>query len=348
MSNQILVTGSSGLVGSEVVRFFGLLDWSVTGIDNNMRRDFFGPSADTTWNLMELKKKVVQFKHYDIDIRDRDKIWQLFRKHYFNLIIHCAAQPSHDLAATRPFDDFDVNAVGTLNLLENFRHWCPEAVFLNISSNKVYGDAPNQLRLKELETRWDFADEKYENGINENFSIDQCVHSLFGVSKVAGDLMTQEYGRYFGLKTATFRGGCLTGSHHSGVELHGFLNYLVRTALKGNQYTIFGYKGKQVRDQLHSSDFVSALYEFYKNPKSGEVYNIGGGKENSVSIIEAISKIEAVIKKKIEWTYTYKNRQGDHICYYTDLTKFRRDYPNWQITHSLDNMINEIVDGVQI
>lgn len=343
----ILVTGSSGLIGSEVVRFFGMMGWQVIGVNNNLRKDFFGSKADTIWNLTKLKKEIPNFTHYNCDIRDRQNIKQLFKNNNFDLIIHCAAQPSHDLAAERPFDDFGVNAVGTLILLENFRSWCPEAVFINLSSNKVYGDAPNRIQMRELETRWEFAGKQYKNGINEKFSIDQSTHSLFGVSKLAGDLMTQEYGRYFGLKTGTFRGGCLTGSHHSGVELHGFLNYLVRTALKNNQYTIFGYKGKQVRDQLHSSDLVNALYEFYKNPKFGEVYNIGGGKENSISILEAISKIEAVIKKKIKWIYTDQNRKGDHICYYTDLAKFRKDYPNWQVAYSIDDMINEIIEGIQ-
>lgn len=340
---KVLITGSSGLIGSEAVLFFDRLGWEVFGIDNNMRMDFFGPEGDTRWNLFYLKENTKTFKHYDVDIRNRTKIFHIFKDIKFDLIIHCAAQPSHDLAAKRPFDDFEINALATLNLLEAFRQNCPEAVFIHMSTNKVYGDGPNRIPLIELGTRWDYKDEKYKDGIDENFPIDQSKHSLFGASKLASDIMAQEYGRYFGLKIGVFRGGCLTGPRHSGVELHGFLNYLIKTAIKDEEYTIFGYKGKQVRDQIHSRDVVSLFLEFYKNPKCGEVYNLGGGRKNSISIIESIAKIEKKLKKKIKTKYIDKNRKGDHICYISNLNKIRSHFPNWSITYSVDDIIDEII-----
>jgi CDP-paratose 2-epimerase len=260
-----------------------------------------------------------------------------------DLIIHCAAQPSHDLAARIPFVDFDTNAVGTLNLLESTRRWVPEAVFIFMSTNKVYGDSPNKIRLKELDTRWDYDDPNYNDGISAHFSIDQSLHSLFGASKVAADILVQEYGRYFNMKTVSFRGGCLTGSYHSGAELHGFLSYFFKTALTGRTYTIWGYKGKQVRDQIHSVDVINAFDAFYRNPRCGAVYNLGGGKANSVSILEAIDRVEQLLGKKLNYEYSDKNRKGDHICYYSDLSQLKADYPLWSITRGLDDIYEEFV-----
>jgi CDP-paratose 2-epimerase len=341
---HVLVTGSSGLIGSEAVQFFDNLGFVVQGVDNNMRADFFGPKGDTTWNRTRLEQTCKNFTHNDLDIRDREGVDRLFNENAFDLIIHSAAQPSHDLAAQRPFDDFDVNAVGTLNLLEACRRHTPEAVFIHVSTNKVYGDGPNRISLKELETRWDYDDPKYRDGIPEDFPVDHNLHSLFGASKLAGDVMAQEYGRYFGLKTGIFRGGCLTGPHHAGVELHGFLNYLVMVALKEGSYTIFGYKGKQVRDQIHSHDVISAFWHFAQNPKPGEVYNLGGGKENAASLIECIQMIEDRTGKKPLLTYSEENRIGDHICYYSDLKKLRSHYPEWELTYSLDDIVDEMID----
>jgi CDP-paratose 2-epimerase len=339
---HVLVTGSSGLVGSEAVMFFDRMKFHVTGVDNNLRADFFGPKGDTSANRDRLRAACPKFTHHSLDIRDRQGIDALFRGGRFDLIIHAAAQPSHDLAALRPLDDFDVNAVGTLNLLEAARQRCPNAVFIYLSTNKVYGDGPNRIALKELETRWDYADARYEQGIAEDFPVDQCLHSLFGVSKLAGDVMAQEYGRYFGLKTGIFRGGCLTGPQHAGVELHGFLNYLVMTALREGPYTIFGYKGKQVRDQIHSHDVISAFWEFAQNPRPGAVYNLGGGKQNAASLLECVELIHQVSGKRPELSYSDTNRVGDHICYYSDLRKFQKDYPAWKLTYSLPQIIEEI------
>jgi CDP-paratose 2-epimerase len=341
---HVLVTGSSGLIGSEAVQFFDNLGFVVQGVDNNMRADFFGPKGDTTWNRTRLEQTCKNFTHNDLDVRDREGVDRLFNENAFDLIIHSAAQPSHDLAAQRPFDDFDVNAVGTLNLLEACRRHTPEAVFIHVSTNKVYGDGPNRISLKELETRWDYDDPKYRDGIPEDFPVDHNLHSLFGASKLAGDVMAQEYGRYFGLKTGIFRGGCLTGPHHAGVELHGFLNYLVMVALKEGSYTIFGYKGKQVRDQIHSHDVISAFWHFAQNPKPGEVYNLGGGKENAASLIECIQMIEDRTGKKPLLTYSEENRIGDHICYYSDLKKLRSHYPEWELTYTLDDIVDEMID----
>ncbi len=343
--NNLLVTGSSGLIGSEAVEYFDNLGWKVYGIDNNMRADFFGVDGDTTWNLNRLKSTCKNFCHYSIDIRDRHSILKFFHEVPLNFIIHAAAQPSHDLAANRPFDDFDVNAAGTLNLLEAMRRSCPEAVFCFLSTNKVYGDAPNELPLVELETRWDYARDEDYNGIDERCRIDRCKHSIFGASKVAADVMVQEYGLYFDLKTACFRGGCLTGSHHSAAELHGFLAYVMRAIFEGRRYRIFGYKGKQVRDNIHSFDVCRALHEFYLSPRSGEVYNLGGGRNNSISVLESIDRAERAVGKKLEWEYIEDNRIGDHICYISDLTKLKSHYPEWSITRNLDYIFEEMVNA---
>ncbi len=345
---RVLVTGSSGLIGSETVRFFDALDWKVWGMDNNMRAQFFGPDGDTEWNRRKLESDCKNFSHCTIDIRDRDHVLKAVEEFKPELVVHCAAQPSHDLAAKMPFEDFDVNAVGTHNLLEATRRYTPEAVFVCMSTNKVYGDRPNTLPLKELPTRWDYADPQYAQGIDEEFSIDQSTHSLFGASKVAADIMAQEYGRYFGMKVGIFRGGCLTGPSHSAAKLHGFLAYLFKIAASGERYTIFGYKGKQVRDQIHSYDVVTLFYAFYQNPHCGEVYNLGGGKGNSASILECISAVEKLTGKKINYDYTNENRIGDHICYYSDLTKIHRHFPQWRITRKLDNIFEELAQAYPI
>jgi len=340
---KILVTGSSGLIGSEAVEHFDRQGHTVVGVDNNMRRVFFGDPGDTAWNLKRLRNATRNFTHFNIDIRDRGSLEELFRNHAFDLIIHCAAQPSHDKARDIPILDFEVNALGTVNLLEATRLHCPNAVFVFFSTNKVYGDAPNELPLKELETRWEYARSEDFNGIDENCRIDRTLHSLFGASKASADLMAQEYGKYFGMKVGVFRGGCLTGPSHSGVELHGFLSYLVKVALTGATYNVFGYKGKQVRDNIHSHDVVRAIEEFAANPRPGEVYNLGGGRENSVSMLEAIAKIEQMGGKKLNWKYVDENRKGDHICYISNLAKLRSHYPNWSITIGLDEILRQII-----
>jgi CDP-paratose 2-epimerase len=344
LNKTILVTGSSGLIGSEAVTYFDARGYRVLGMDNNMRADFFGPKGDTTWNLKRLVAQTSHFEPFDVDIRDREQVRQFFKDHSIDATIHAAAQPSHDLAASRPFDDFDVNAVGTLNLLEAARNHAPEAPFILMSTNKVYGDAPNELPLVELDTRWDYADPNDANGIDENLRIDQSKHSLFGASKVAADVLTQEYGRYFDLPTACFRGGCLTGPNHSGVQLHGFMSYLVKVAVAGEKYTIFGYKGKQVRDQIHSHDVIAAFEAFMQAPHPGEVYNLGGGKANSASILESMSMIEAITGRPVAYEYSEQNRIGDHICYYSDLAKLRGHYSDWEITHSLEDIVRELVE----
>jgi CDP-paratose 2-epimerase len=338
---RVLVTGSSGLIGSEAVRHFGSRGHKTFGIDNNMRRTFFGEDGDTTWVLERLKSDVHGFVHRHEDIRDRQAMLSTFEEIRPDVVIHCAAQPSHDLAAKMPFEDFDTNAVGTLNLLEATRRHAPEAAFVFMSTNKVYGDAPNRIRLRELPKRWDFDDPQYASGIPESFSIDQSLHSLFGASKVAADVLCQEYGRYFGLKTGTFRGGCLTGVNHSGAELHGFLAYFVKAASQRRTYTIFGYKGKQVRDQIHSHDVVRAFEAFIANPRPGEVYNLGGGKANSISLLETIDRVEQVLGVKVDTVYKDQARTGDHIVYYSDLSKMRSHYPGWSITRSLDDIFEE-------
>lgn len=343
MFMRILVTGSSGLIGSEAVTFFDEQGHEVVGVDNNMRRVFFGEQGDTTWNRDRLLKAARNFRHEELDIRARDAVMRFFGENRFDAIIHCAAQPSHDRAADIALMDFDVNAVGTVNLLEATRQNCRDAVFIHVSTNKVYGDSPNELPMVELETRWDYADPKDYNGITEECRIDRTLHSLFGASKTAGDVMAQEYGRYFNMPVGVFRGGCLTGPSHSGVELHGFLSYLVKQIVTGGPYTIFGYKGKQVRDQIHSFDVIRAFEEFIKNPRAGEVYNLGGGRDNSASMMECIKMVEDMTGKKLNSTYSDKNRIGDHICYISDLTKLKTHYPNWGITKSLPRICEEII-----
>jgi CDP-paratose 2-epimerase len=339
---KVLITGSSGLIGSEAVSFFDERGWQVHGVDNNMRADFFGPDGDTTWNLERLRRDTKDFHHYDIDIRNRPAIIELIQMLRPNLLIHAAAQPSHDLAKDRPFDDFDTNAVGTLNLLESARRHCPETPFIFMSTNKVYGDAPNEKPLVELETRWEYADPNDYNGINENCRIDATLHSLFGASKVAADVMVQEYGRYFDMPTVCLRGGCLTGPNHSGAELHGFLAYLARAIKEGRIYRIFGYKGKQVRDNIHSFDLCTFFHIFYQSPRVGAVYNLGGGRSNSISVQEAILRFEELIGMKLKTEYIEKNRLGDHICYISDLRRIQTDYPQWGITRSLDDILQEL------
>ena len=342
MPRKLLVTGSSGLIGSEVVSHFAKSGWNVVGIDNNMRADFFGPQGDTRWNQRRMSEQFANFTHTELDIRDRDGVVKLIDTVKPDLIVHAAAQPSHDLAASRPFDDFDVNAVGTLNLLEATRQKAGDAVFVYMSTNKVYGDRPNTILLKESSTRWDYDDPIYSKGIPETLSIDQSKHSLFGASKVAADVMVQEYGRYFGLKSCCLRGGCLTGPNHSGVELHGFLSYLIKCNLEERTYKIFGYQGKQVRDNIHSHDVARFIEAFWENPRCGEVYNLGGGKNNSCSILEAFDRISQISGKPMHYEYVDKNREGDHICYYSDLSKCRNHHPGWEITKNLDDTFTEI------
>ncbi|MAX25077.1 MAG: NAD-dependent epimerase [Phycisphaeraceae bacterium] len=345
MSKKILVTGSSGLIGSEVCRYFAAIGDRIVGLDNNMRATFFGPTGDTRWVESQLREQLPDFEHHDLDIRDRQGVSKLIQTIKPDAIVHTAAQPSHDLAARIPFDDFDVNAVGTLNLLQAAREFCPTSPFVYMSTNKVYGDGPNHIALTEEQTRYRISDVKWTNGIAENFSIDQCKHSLFGASKVAADVMVQEYGRYFDMPTCCLRGGCLTGPNHSGVQLHGFLSYLVRCNVLGEHYTVFGYKGKQVRDNIHSLDVARFIHAFIQQPRCGEVYNIGGGLDNACSILEAFEKISAISGKDMQYTYDPTNRIGDHICYYSDLSKAMAHYPDWSITVPLDQIFQEIYDA---
>ncbi len=341
---KILVTGSSGLVGSEVCMHFAN-KYQVHGLDNNQRAVFFGPQGDTRWNQQRLADTISNFHHHELDIRDRQGVLDLIKNLKPDVIVHTAAQPSHDRAAAIPFDDFDTNAVGTLNLLEATRQFVPETPFIHMSTNKVYGDAPNKIKLKELETRWDYDDAAYEHGIAETFTIDQSKHSLFGASKVASDVMVQEYGRYFNMYTCCLRGGCLTGPNHTGVELHGFLSYLVKCNLEGKKYSVFGYKGKQVRDNIHSHDIACFMEAFINAPRVGEVYNLGGGKDNTCSILEAFAITEKFSGKQQVYEYVDKNREGDHICYYSDLRKMKEHYPQWDITISLEETIRQIVEA---
>jgi CDP-paratose 2-epimerase len=339
---KLLVTGSSGLIGSEVCLHFANLGWEIHGVDNNQRAVFFGPNGDTRWNQNRLKDSIYNFIHHELDIRDREGILKLITDVKPDAIVHTAAQPSHDRAAAIPFDDFDTNAVGTFNLLEATRRYSTSVPFVHMSTNKVYGDAPNEIEMVELESRWDYADKTYEYGISENFRIDQCKHSLFGASKVSADISVQEYGRYFNMPTAVLRGGCLTGPNHSGVELHGFLSYLIKCNLEEKEYTVFGYKGKQVRDNIHSYDVARFIEEFIKAPRISEVYNIGGGKENTCSILEAFNMISSISGKPMRYKYDETNRIGDHICYYSDLRKMKNHYPEWDITKTLLDTIQEI------
>jgi CDP-paratose 2-epimerase len=345
MAKLILVTGSSGLIGSEVCAFFGAQGYTVHGVDNNQRAVFFGPPGDTRWNQQRLARELKGFVHHELDVRDRAGVLALVRELKPAVIVHAAAQPSHDRAAAIPFDDFDTNAVGTLNLLEAARQAAPESPFVHMSTNKVYGDAPNRIALKELATRWDYADPAFAEGIPESFSIDQSKHSLFGASKVASDILVQEYGRYFNLPTCALRGGCLTGPNHSGVELHGFLSYLVKCNLEKREYRIFGYKGKQVRDNIHALDVARFMAAFVAAPRAGEVYNLGGGKPNSTSILEAFKLTEKFTGQPQVFSYVDEARAGDHICYYSDLRKMRAHYPSWDITVSLEDTIQQIVEA---
>ncbi len=342
---KILVTGSSGLIGSEVATHFDALGWEVHGVDNNQRAVFFGEAGDTRWNQARLAASLRNFKHHELDIRDRAGVLELVAHVKPAAIVHTAAQPSHDRAAAIPFDDFDTNAVGTLNLLEAARRACPESPLVHMSTNKVYGDAPNEILLVELATRWDYADASYANGIPESFRIDQSKHSLFGASKVAADVMVQEYGRYFGMPTCCLRGGCLTGPAHSGVELHGFLSYLVKCNLEGRRYTVFGYKGKQVRDNIHAADVAKFIARFIAAPRPAAVYNIGGGKANSCSILEAFEMVADRTGRAMEWVYDEQARAGDHICYYSDLRRMQADYPGWKPEVSLSETFDQIIDA---
>ncbi|MGA1845087.1 MAG: NAD-dependent epimerase/dehydratase family protein [bacterium] len=346
----VLVTGSAGLIGSEAVEFFSDKFDVIIGIDNNMREEFFGPDASTVWNRKRLEKGIKNYTHYGVDIRDEKGVEKIFAEYAsdLKLIIHTAAQPSHDWAAKNPFKDFTVNANGTLMMLEMTRRHAPGAVFIFTSTNKVYGDRPNSLPLVELETRWEIAKDHpyYEKGIDEHMSIDQSLHSLFGASKVAADVLVQEYGRYFGMKTGIFRGGCLTGPRHSGTQLHGFLNYLMKCAITGEHYTVFGYKGKQVRDNIHSYDLVNMLWHFYKDPRQGEVYNAGGSRHSCCSMLEAIDICERITGKKLGWSYIDKNRIGDHIWWISDVSKFKSHYPDWEFRYGLEDILQEIFEGI--
>lgn len=342
---KLLVTGSSGLIGSEVCIHFARLGWEIHGIDNNQRAVFFGAQGDTRWNQQRLQSSIRHFYHHELDIRNREGIISLVRETKPDAIVHTAAQPSHDRAAAIPFDDFDTNAVGTLNLLEAVRQYDAGVPFVHMSTNKVYGDAPNRIKMKELETRWEYDDQQYLNGIAETFTIDQSKHSIFGASKVAADIMVQEYGRYFNIPTCCLRGGCLTGPNHSGVELHGFLSYLIKCNLEEKEYTIYGYKGKQVRDNIHSYDVARFIEEFIKSPRVGEVYNLGGGKENTCSILEAFEIAASFSGKKMKYKYVEKNREGDHICYYSNLDKMKDHYPGWDITRNLRDTFAEIAEN---
>jgi CDP-paratose 2-epimerase len=342
---KLLVTGSSGLIGSEVVSYFAGQGAEVHGVDNNQRADFFGPGGDTRWNQQRLEGSLNRFRHHEVDIRARQAVLDLVAALRPTEIVHTAAQPSHDRAAAIPFDDFDTNAVGTLNLLEAARRSCPESPFVHMSTNKVYGDAPNEIPLVELESRWDYADAAYAHGIPESFRIDASKHSLFGASKLAADVMVQEYGRYFGMPTCCLRGGCLTGPAHSGVELHGFLSYLVKCNLERRHYTVFGYKGKQVRDNIHAADVSRFIARFIDSPRAAAVYNIGGGKANSCSILEAFALATERTGRPMEWTYDEKAREGDHICYYSDLRRMQTDYPGWRPEITLGETFDQIVDA---
>jgi CDP-paratose 2-epimerase len=343
----VIITGSAGLVGSEAVHFFAQQGFQIVGIDNDMRSFYFGKSASTSWNRKLLEEKYgKQYRHFDADIRHRDAIEAIFQEHGsdIKLVIHAAAQPSHDWAARDPHTDFTVNANGTLVLLEATRKFSESAVFIFTSTNKVYGDAPNRLPLEEFETRWEISPgHQYERGIDESMSIDDSKHSIFGASKVAADVLVQEYGKYFGMKTACFRGGCLTGPAHSGAELHGFLAYLVECTMTSKPYKIFGYKGKQVRDNIHSHDLISAFDHFYRNPRSGEVYNMGGSRHSNCSMLEAIALCEEITGKKLNYSYDETNRSGDHIWYISDVAKFQSHYPGWSYQYDLRTIVDEIV-----
>jgi CDP-paratose 2-epimerase len=345
-----VITGSAGLIGSEAAVFFAELGFDVVGIDNNMRQVFFGPDASTDWNRHRLERRLgSRYTHFDLDIRERDGVLRLFSRYQgsIGVVIHAAAQPSHDWAARDPIVDFTVNANGTLHVLEATRAFAPDAAFIYTSTNKVYGDAPNRLPLIEEPLRWEISpDHSYAAGIREDMSIDQSMHSLFGASKIAADVMVQEYGRYFGLHSACFRGGCLTGPRHSGTQLHGFLAYLMKCAATGAPYTVFGYKGKQVRDNIHSADLVHAFHEFYKAPRVGEVYNIGGGRFSNCSMLEAIELSQEIAGRELDWTYAASNRMGDHIWWVSDISKFAGHYPEWHMEYDVSGILREIHAGI--
>jgi CDP-paratose 2-epimerase len=341
----VLVTGSCGLIGSEVCLFFGRHGFDVVGVDSNHRAVFFGPDGDTSWMRQTLETQLRAYRHVAMDIRNRESLLTLVGEVSPQLIVHTAAQPSHDKAAGIPFLDFEVNALGTLHLLEAARQHCPESPFIHMSTNKVYGDRPNLIPMKETDTRWEYADPTFASGIPETLSIDQSMHSLFGASKVAADVMVQEYGRYFGMRTCCLRGGCLTGPNHSGVEMHGFLSYLVKCNLEGRLYRVFGYKAKQVRDNIHSEDVARFMYHFYQSPRVAEVYNLGGGKANACSILEAFQRVTSITGRQMWWEYVEQNRTGDHMCYYSDLNKMRTHYPEWDITKPLSTIFEEIVEN---
>ena len=344
-----LVTGSAGLIGTEAARFFADKGMDVIGIDNDMRAYFFGTSASTDWSREQLQADLPGYHHESIDIRDIEALRTVFSRYGkdIELVLHTAAQPSHDWAAREPLTDFSVNATGTLNLLELAREICPDAPFIFTSTNKVYGDTPNRLPLEELETRWELSPDHpfFDKGIDESMSVDGTLHSLFGASKVAADILVQEYGRYFGLKTACFRGGCLTGPGHSGAELHGFLAYLAKCALTGDNYTVFGYKGKQVRDNIHSHDLVNAFWHFYEKPRVAEIYNIGGGRNANCSMLEAIAMAEKITGKKFNWTYSDTHRVGDHMWWVSDITRFESHYPEWRIKHGIEEIMRAVIEG---
>ncbi|MCG7850688.1 MAG: NAD-dependent epimerase/dehydratase family protein [ANME-2 cluster archaeon] len=341
-----LITGSAGLIGAEAVRFFSKNGFQIVGIDNDMRKEFFGEEASTKWSREKLESEITDYFHYSDDIRDKVAMENIFKRYGndIKIVIHTAAQPSHDWAAKDPFTDFTVNANGTLTLLEMTRQYCPDAVFIFTSTNKVYGDTPNELPLVELETRWEIDESHpyFENGIDEYMSVDQTKHSLFGASKLAADVLVQEYGKYFNMKTACFRGGCLTGPGHSPTELHGFLAYLMKCAITGKHYTIFGYKGKQVRDNIHSYDLVNAFWHFFQNPRIGEVYNMGGGRHSNCSMLEAINMCEEITGKKMNYTYSEVNRIGDHVWWISDVSKFKDHYPTWDYKYDIKDILIEI------
>lgn len=349
MGKVVFITGSAGLIGSESARFFAEKGYQVVGVDNDMRKYFFGEQASTTWNQEQLAKDLgPRYRHYVADIRNRMQIEELIKECVPDIVIHTAAQPSHDWAAKEPHTDFSINALGTLVLLESVRQFAPQATFIFTSTNKVYGDQPNYLPLIETDTRWEIDPvHAFHKGIDESMSIDQTLHSVFGASKVAADVMVQEYGKYFGLKTGVFRGGCLTGPNHSGAQLHGFLSYLVKCIATGTPYTIFGHKGKQVRDNIHAHDLVNMFWHFHQNPHAGEVYNAGGGRQANVSMLEAIAKVEKLAGKKANVVYHDAPRIGDHIWYISDLSKFKAQYPEWNITYDIDATLKDMVAHVR-
>jgi CDP-paratose 2-epimerase len=348
----VVITGSAGLIGSEAALFFGQLGFDIVGFDNDMRSVFFGVEASTRWSRQQLEQSLcAHYRHFDADVRNSEAINKVFKQYGSNieLVIHTAAQPSHDWAARDPVTDFTVNANGTLNLLEATRHFCPEAVFIFTSTNKVYGDIPNSLPLIEQDSRWEISPgHTYSNGIREDMSIDHTLHSLFGASKVAADVLTQEYGRYFGIRTTCFRGGCLTGPNHSGAQLHGFLSYLMKCAMTGQPYQVLGYKGKQVRDNIHSADLIRAFYECYRAPRPGEVYNIGGGRSSNCSVIEAIQLCQQITGRELAWSYSEQNRTGDHIWWISDIGKFMSHYPDWRLQYDVPRILREIYESNQM